>query len=233
VLFARFGISAKAVALHEHNERAATAGLLRVLREGGDVALISDAGTPALSDPGAHLVAEAHKAGIRVSPVPGPSAAAAAFSASGFAATGFLFAGFLPASGAARKKALAALDQPWPVVLYEAPHRLEKTLADLAERLGAQREVLIARELTKKFEEVARLALGEAPAWLAAQPHRRQGEFALVLAAGTPKAADLAEAERILQILLGALPPSEAARLAARITGVPRSALYRRAVKSP
>jgi len=118
VLFARFGIAAKAVALHEHNERQATAGLIDALRRGGDVALISDAGTPALSDPGAHLVAEAHKAGVRVSPVPGPSAAVAAYSAAGFAASRFLFAGFLPASGAARRKAIAALDQPFPVVPY-------------------------------------------------------------------------------------------------------------------
>ena len=231
-LLARFGITAKTVALHEHNEGAAAAGLLRTLRDGGDVALISDAGTPALSDPGAVLVAEAHKAGIRVSPLPGPSAAAAAFSAAGFAAERFLFAGFLPASGAARAKALASLDQPWPVVLYEAPHRIERTLGDLAGRLGAAREVVIARELTKKFEEVARLTLGETPGWLGAQAHRRQGEFVLVLAAGTPRSPELAAGERILQILRETLPPGEAARLAARITGLPRSVLYRRTVKS-
>ncbi|HEX9396756.1 MAG TPA: 16S rRNA (cytidine(1402)-2'-O)-methyltransferase [Burkholderiales bacterium] len=231
-LFARFGIAAKAVALHEHNERQAAAGLLEVLREGGDVALISDAGTPALSDPGAHLVAEAHKSGIRVSPVPGPSAAVAAYSASGFAESRFLFAGFLPAAGAARRKAIAALHLAYPVVIYEAPHRIAATLADLATAFGPARELAIARELTKKFEEVARLTLGTAPAWLAGRPHRGQGEFVLVLAAGAPAGADLALAERALEVLLEALPPSAAARAAARITGAPRAALYRKALES-
>lgn len=230
VLFARFGIAAKAVALHEHNEREAAAGLLAVLRQGGDVALISDAGTPALSDPGAHLVAEAHKAGIRVSPVPGPSAAVAAFSAAGFPAGGFLFAGFLPAAAAARRKAIAALALPWPVVLYEAPHRIAATLADLEAAFGPEREVAIARELTKKFEEVARLPLGAAAAWLDGHPHRRQGEFVLVLAAGAKAGADQALAERALEVLLGVMPPSAAASAAARLSGVPKAALYRRAL---
>ena len=159
--------------------------LIAALREGKSVALVSDAGTPALSDPGAWLVAEAHRAGIRVSPVPGPSAAAAALSVSGFAAPQFLFAGFLPASAAARRKALEALDLPWPVVIYEAPHRIADTLEDLRQKFGDAREILVARELTKKFEEVARLPLAEAPAWLAARAERSQGEFVLVLAPGT------------------------------------------------
>jgi 16S rRNA (cytidine1402-2'-O)-methyltransferase len=229
-LLARFGIAARTVSLHEHNERAAAAGLIAALRKGSAVALVSDAGTPALSDPGAHLVAEAHKAGIRVSPIPGPSAVVAAYSAAGFASPGFLFAGFLPASGAARRKALEALDLPWPVVLYEAPHRIARTLADLAERFGAAREVVLARELTKKFEEVARLTLGASAAWLSAQAHRGQGEFVIVLAAGEPRQADSAAAERVLELLLAELPPSDAARVAARITGVAKSVLYRRAL---
>lgn len=228
-LLARHGIAARTVALHGHNERAATAGLLRSLLGGADVALISDAGTPALSDPGAHLVAEAHRAGIRVSPVPGPSAAAAAFSAAGFPAGGFLFAGFLPASGAARRQAIEALDSTWPVVLYEAPHRVGATLEALAARFGAAREVVIGRELTKKFEEVARLPLGEATEWLGAQPHRDQGEFVLVLAPGTA-APDEALAGKALEVLLELLPPSAAAKAAARISGAPKAALYRRAL---
>src|SRR6266851_4528116 len=126
------------VALHQHNERAAAAALVEALRAGKNVALVSDAGTPALADPGAWLVAEAHRAGIRVSPIPGPSAAAAAFSAAGFAAAGFRFAGFLPAAGAARRRALEALEAPWPVILYEAPHRVARTLADLAARFGPE-----------------------------------------------------------------------------------------------
>jgi len=221
------------VALHAHNERAASAGLLRLLREGKDLALVSDAGTPALSDPGAAFVAQAHRAGVRVSPIPGPSAAAAAFSVAGFPAAGFFFAGFLPASGAARKKALERLDLPWPVVLYEAPHRISQTLAELAQQLGPQREIVLCRELTKKFEELARLPLGEAAAWLQARPQRQQGEFVLVLSAGEEKRPEAADAERVLEVLLEALPASEAAKLAARITGAPKNALYRKAIERP
>ena len=229
-LLGRYGIATRTIALHEHNERAAAAKLIALLREGKDVALVSDAGTPGLSDPGALLVAEAHRAGLRVSPVPGPSAAAAAFSAAGFAAGGFFFAGFLPAGGAARKKALDAIDLAWPVVLYEAPHRNSQTLADLAERFGGQREIVIGRELTKKFEEVARLPLGDAATWLEA-PHRRQGEFVLVLAPGGEKRGESVDAERVLEVLLESLAPSEAAKLAARITGAPKNSLYRKALQ--
>ncbi|MGQ0650780.1 MAG: 16S rRNA (cytidine(1402)-2'-O)-methyltransferase [Betaproteobacteria bacterium] len=229
-LFARFGIAARAVPLHQHNERTAAAGLIEALRRGKSVALVTDAGTPALSDPGAGLVARAHREGIRVSPVPGPSAAAAAFSAAGFAGPEFLFAGFLPASGSGRRKALDALDLPWPVLLFEAPHRVAQTLADLAARFGGAREVVIGRELTKKFEEVARLPLGEALAWLAAAPHRAQGEFVLVLAPGEPKGADMALAEKLLDGLLGKLSPSDAAKLVAKLTGAPKAMLYRRAL---
>lgn len=230
-LFSRFGVRAQAVSLHEHNERTASASLIDALRRGKSVALITDAGTPALSDPGAGLVEQAHRHGIRVSPVPGPSAAAAAFSAAGFAGPEFLFAGFLPASASSRRKALAALDVPWPVVLFEAPHRVAETFAALAERFGASREVFIGRELTKKFEEVARMPLGEAAAWLAAEPHRLQGEFVLVLAAGEPKGADVALADKLLEGLAGKLSPSEAAKLVAKVTGAPKATLYRKAVE--
>jgi 16S rRNA (cytidine1402-2'-O)-methyltransferase len=229
-LLARHGIATRMVSLHEHNERAATAKLVASLLEGKDVALVSDAGTPALSDPGALLVSEAHRANIRVSPIPGPSAAAAAFSASGFAADRFLFAGFLPASGAARRKALEALEVPWPVIFYEAPHRIRASLEDLRQRFGDEREIAIARELTKKFEEVARLQLGQAAGWLDAQPHREQGEFVLVLAPGGERPASI-DAERVLALLLEALPPSDAARLSARITGASRNELYRKALQ--
>ena len=230
-LLARHGIAARTVALHGHNERAAAAKLIEALRAGKDVALVSDAGTPGLSDPGALLVAEAHRAGIRVSPVPGPSAAAAAFSAAGFPAAGFLFAGFLPASPSARRKALQGLELPWPLVLYEAPHRIAATLEDLEARFGPAREVAIARELTKKFEEVARMALGEARAWLTAVPGRAQGEFVLVLAASEARESAALDAERVLEVLLESLAPSEAARIAARITGVSRRDLYRKALE--
>lgn len=230
-LLARFGIPTPTVALHEHNEREAAAGLLERLRAGASVALVSDAGTPALSDPGAHLVAEAHAAGIRVSPVPGPSAAAAALSVSGFPAAQFHFAGFLPASAAARRHVLESLDLPVPVVLYEAPHRIARTLEALLERFGAEREIVIGRELSKKFEEVARLRLGEAAAWLQAAPHRAQGEFVLVLAPGAVQARrEAPDADQVLDLLLDALPPGDAARIAAKITGESKNALYRKAL---
>jgi len=230
-LLARYGIATRSLALHQHNERAAAGRLIEALKAGRNVALVSDAGTPGLSDPGALLVEQAHRAGIRVSPLPGPSAAAAAFSAAGFAAGRFLFAGFLPAAPAARRKALAGLDLPCPVIFYEAPHRIRETLNDLAARFGPEREIAIARELSKKFEEVARLALGETAAWLAAQPHRVQGEFVLVLGPGEEKSAAAIDAERTLDVLLEALGPSEAARLAARITGMPKRELYRKALE--
>jgi 16S rRNA (cytidine1402-2'-O)-methyltransferase len=227
-LLARHGIAARTVALHAHNEREASEKLLRALREGSSVALVSDAGTPGISDPGALLVAAAHREGIRVVPVPGPNAASAAYSAAGFDAGGFLFAGFLPAKAG---KALERLDGPWPVILYEAPHRVAATVAALLERFGPAREIVIARELSKKFEEIARMKLADAPAWLAGGAHRQEGEFVLVLGPGEEKAADRADAERVLGILLGRLPAGEAAKLAARITGVPRNELYKAALK--
>ena len=231
-LLARHGIERPTLALHAHNERAASAKLLAALREGRSVALVTDAGTPGVSDPGALLVGEAHRAGIRVIPVPGPNAAVAAYSAAGFAADRFLFAGFLPAKAAARRKALQSLDLPWPVILYEAPHRVLETVNDLAQQLGGEREIVIARELTKKFEEVARLPLAQAAAWLTAHAHRQQGEFVLVLGPGPLKEGDTAQSGHVLEILLESLPASEAARLAARITGMPRNALYRLAVEN-
>jgi 16S rRNA (cytidine1402-2'-O)-methyltransferase len=230
-LLARHGIATRTVSLHEHNEKAAAGKLLDLLKQGKNVALVSDAGTPVVSDPGALLVEQAHRAGIRVTPLPGPNAAAAAFSAAGFAADRFLFAGFLPAARTARRKALAELELPCPVILYEAPHRVRETIEDLAARFGPAREIVIGRELTKKFEEVARMTLGEALAWLLADPHRMQGEFVLVLAAGEARPAAQENAERTLDALLETMAPSEAARVAARITGLPKRVLYRKALE--
>src|SRR4051812_33346579 len=229
-LLARYAIATATVSLHQHNERASAGKLLSMLMDGKSVALVSDAGTPALSDPGALLVAEAHAAGIRVSPVPGPNAAAAAFSAAGFAADRFLFAGFLPASGSARRKALHDLEPGCPMIFYEAPHRIVETVDDLVARFGPEREIAIGRELTKKFEEVARMKLGAAPAWLLADAQRVQGEFVLVVDAGEAKTGAQVDAERTLEVLLEVMAPSEAARVAAKITGVQRRELYRRAL---
>ncbi|HUK03542.1 MAG TPA: 16S rRNA (cytidine(1402)-2'-O)-methyltransferase [Burkholderiales bacterium] len=227
-LLAHHGITARTVALHAHNERQATEKLLRELRAGAQVAVVSDAGTPGISDPGALLVAAAHREGLRVVPVPGPNAAVAAYSAAGFAGDRFLFAGFLPAKGG---KALEALDGPWPVVVYEAPHRVRATVEAMLARFGPERELVIARELSKKFEEIARMRLAEAPAWLAAGPHRQQGEFVLVLGPGAARSPERAQALRVLKILAEKLPAAEAAKLAARITGVPRNELYKAALK--
>jgi 16S rRNA (cytidine1402-2'-O)-methyltransferase len=226
-LLARHGIAARTVALHAHNERAAAEKLLRTLREGGQVALVSDAGTPGISDPGALLVAAAHREGLRVVPLPGPNAAVTAYSASGFAGDRFLFAGFLPPKPG---RALDELDLPWPVILYEAPHRVLATVEALRERFGPGREIVIARELSKKFEEVARLRLADAAAWLAAGPHRQQGEFVLVLGPGEAKRTSI-DAERVLGVLLRELPAAEAAKLAAKITGLPRRELYAAAIR--
>ena len=226
-LLAHHGISARTVALHAHNERAAGDKLLVILRAGGNVALVSDAGTPAVSDPGAMLVAAAHREGLRVIPVPGPNAAIAAYSASGFASDTFQFVGFLSTR---KNNSFKELDVPWPVILYEAPQRVLDTVTALLERFGPQRELVIAREMTKKFEEVARMKLAAAPAWLTAGPHRQQGEFVLVLGPGEEKRTELAEAERVLGILRQAMPASEAAKLAAKITGVPRKELYTSAI---
>ena len=229
-LLAHHGITTKMIALHAHNERESGAKLLAALLDGSDVALVSDAGTPGISDPGALLVADAHRAGLRVIPVPGANAAVVAFSASGFVSDRFLYVGFLPPAAKARAIALEALDLPFPVILYEAPHRVLATVEALLARFGPAREIVLARELSKKFEEVARMALAAAPAWLAAGPHRQQGEFVLVLGPGEERRADLAEGLRVLKILLETMPAGDAAKLASRITGLPRNALYRAAL---
>jgi len=226
-LLARHGISTELVSLHEHNEAGQSEKLVELLLRGKTIALISDAGTPAVSDPGARLVEAAHREGVRVAPIPGPSAAMAAWSAAGFRAAGFDFIGFPK-----EKSDLKKIDPTRAIVLYEAPHRILATVKALLERLGPEREIVIGRELTKKFEEVARLRLGEAPAWLEGA-HRQDGEFVLVLGPGPEIERDVAEGERVMAILAEKLPASDAARLAARITGVPRNALYKVALKKP
>lgn len=225
------GIRTRLVALHEHNEQAAAGGLIRLLEEGRQVALITDAGTPAVSDPGARAVARVQEAGFPVVPVPGPSAAIAALSASGLTDAHFHFHGFLPVKSAARRAAIDSLRAiPAALVFYEAPHRIAETVADLAAVLEPERQLVIARELTKLFEQIVRLPLAEAPAWLAADPNRGRGEFVL-LVSGPPPAAGLDRAaERVLKLLLAELPVKTAARLAAEITGAPKNQLYERAL---
>ena len=172
----------RSIAVHEHNESRAAQDIVDILLTGKSVALVSDAGTPAISDPGARVVAAVRAAGFAVSPIPGASAAVAALSASGFAYPRFLFAGFLPTRATARRAELATLAQHQAtLVFYEAPHRIADCVVDLATVLGANRRILIARELTKLFEETHVCTLAEAPAWLAADGHRSKGEFVLVV----------------------------------------------------
>jgi 16S rRNA (cytidine1402-2'-O)-methyltransferase len=161
--------------------------------------------------------------------VPGPNAAVAAYSAAGFTAGRFLFVGFRSTK---KKNSLEGLDGPWPVIFYEAPHRVQETVRALLAKFGPEREIVIAREISKKFEEVARMQLAEAAGWLAAGPHRQQGEFVLVLGPGEEKRAELADGERVLGILMERMPAGDAAKLAARITGLPRNELYRSALKN-
>lgn len=226
------GIRTRMLALHEHNEQAAAGQLIELLAQGRQVALITDAGTPAISDPGARAVARVRAAGHPVVPVPGACAAVAALSVSGFAEGGFRFVGFLPTRTVARRSALAKLcGDPDALVFYEAPHRIAECVADIAAVFGQEREILIARELTKLHEETARMPLGETAAWFAADANRNRGEFVLVVA-GAPAAEGLdAETERVLQMLLDELPVKTAARLAADISGAPKNALYARALE--
>ncbi|MFN6961085.1 MAG: 16S rRNA (cytidine(1402)-2'-O)-methyltransferase [Rhodocyclaceae bacterium] len=225
------GIGTPLIALHEHNEAQAAQRLIALLEEGKSVALISDAGTPAISDPGARAVAAVRIAGFRVTPIPGPNAAIAALSASGFEGP-FHFVGFLPPKVGARRTALEALKAlPATLVFYEAPHRIEETVADLVGVLEPEREIVIARELTKLFEQIERMPLPAAPDWLAADENHRRGEFVLVVSAPPPHLGLDAESERILKLLLAELPVKQAARVAAEITGQPKNALYARAIE--
>lgn len=227
-LLSAFGIEARLVSCREHNEKQAALALVERLHSGESVAYISDAGTPGISDPGAWLVRQAREAGIPVEPLPGPSAATTALSVAGLETGHWLFYGFLPAKPGSRRKALEGLKVlVHPIVFYEAPHRLEETLADLAEVLGSDRQLFIARELTKRFESFHACRLGEAAEWLAGDANRRRGEFVLIVEGATvDQRAGWHEALRILDVLLGELPASQAARLAARLSGERKNALY-------
>jgi 16S rRNA (cytidine1402-2'-O)-methyltransferase len=232
-LLAHHGISAKLLALHEHNEMQRAADLVAQMLAGKTVALVSDAGTPGISDPGALLVARAQAAGIAVCPIPGANAAIAALSAAGLTEPHFLFYGFLPVKAAARRSALAALRElACALVFYEAPHRVTECVADLAATLGGEREIVIARELTKLFETIHRCPLGVAPAWLEADPNRQRGEFVLIVSGAQAEKREglSAEAERVLRLLLAELPLKQAAALAAAITGARKNELYERAL---
>jgi len=231
-LLQHFAIGTRSMSLHEHNEARVAARVMALLRQGKSVALVSDAGTPAISDPGALLVRRVREDGARVVPVPGPSALTAALSVAGLQDGQFLFLGFLPAQQAARRRELEAVrGLPFALVLYEAPHRVRETVSDLAEIFAAQRALIIGRELTKLFETVHRCALGEALVWLDTDPNRLRGEFVLIVEGAAVAGDALAEAgERVLGILLAELPLKQAVQLATQITGAKRNALYQRAL---
>ncbi|MBK7815723.1 MAG: 16S rRNA (cytidine(1402)-2'-O)-methyltransferase [Rhodocyclaceae bacterium] len=226
------GVRAATLALHEHNEAAATARLIDALATGQRVALISDAGTPGISDPGARACAAVRAAGHAVVPIPGANAAATAMSAAGLPDARFLFAGFLSAKPTARRHEIEALKAvPAELVFYEAPHRIEETVADLATLLEPQRTLVVARELTKLFEQIVAMPLREGPAWLAADDNRKRGEFVLIVSGPPPREGVDAAAERVLKVLLEELPVKQAAKLAATITGAAKNELYQKALQ--
>ncbi len=220
--------------LHEHNERERVPALLARLQSGARIALVTDAGTPLLSDPGSILVAAAASAGVEVVAIPGPCAAIAALSIAGLATDRFVFEGFLPAKATARRETLGRLaHETRTLVFYEAPHRLEATLQDLAVVFGVERQASVAREITKRFEHVYRGTLAALAQACAADNNMTRGEIVLVIAgaeATTDDDAATREAERVLSVLLQELPVSQAARIAAQLTGRGRKELYERAL---
>jgi len=230
-----WGVRTPLMAAHRHNENEAAQAIIQRLARGERIALVSDAGAPAISDPGARIVRQVLEAGYRVVPIPGPSAVIAALMASGATsdeAPGYAFAGFPPARAMARRKWL----QSWgrldvPVVMFESPHRLRACIDDLAAACGADRRLTVARELSKRFEQIHTVTLDDAPGWLDEDPHRGQGEFVLILhpapaPAVDPEAALAPEHVRLMEALLEDLSVRDAARIGAKATGVPRDALY-------
>jgi 16S rRNA (cytidine1402-2'-O)-methyltransferase len=231
-LLQHHGIHGNLIAAHEHNERHAAERILCLLRRGESVALVTDAGTPGVSDPGAQIVATVRAGGFEVTPIPGASAAMAALSAAGRPADRFLFCGFLPPRPSARRKALDSLRPlPFLLIFYEAPHRVREALADLRDTLGGGRMVTIAREITKHFESFHTCTLAEAEPWIAADPNRVKGEFVLLVdGAELATDPDEAHADHMLRVLLADLPLKQAVALAAAITGAGRNQLYARAL---
>ena len=235
-----WGISTPLIAVHRHNEVSAAAAIVERLEAGQRVALVSDAGSPAVSDPGGRVVQAVHAAGLKVVPLPGPSAVITALMATGVttdAHPGFVFAGFAPTKSMARQRWIRTWTQlPAATVFYEAPHRILASVQDLLEVLGPDRQVAFARELTKRFEEIASMPMAQAPAWLAADSHREQGEYVVIVSA--PEVVANAELEleggvaidAWLDALLESVSVRDAARIAAKATGLPRDTLYARAL---
>ena len=236
-LLSHYGIATRLIAVHEHNERNAAQGIVNLLQQGKSIALVTDAGTPAVSDPGAKVVMAVHAAGFRVIPIPGASALIAALSASGEGEYGFTFCGFLPAGAGDRTRALEALhDAPHALVFYESPHRILESVASMHAVFGDMRELVIAREVTKKFETILRLRLVDTVAWLQADDNNQRGEFVLILSkpsAGAASGAEMAETlelERTLAILCVELPLKQAVAIAVKLTGAKKNKVYEMAL---
>ena len=232
-LLSHHTIHTRLIALHQHNEAAVAHQISTFLAQGKSAALISDAGTPAISDPGAVLVRQVREQGFPVIPLPGANAAICALSAAGIIHPHFLFYGFLPAKTSQRQQALKTLAAlPYTLVFYEAPHRIRASLHDMAAVLGSERQLTIARELTKLFETIHQCRLDEAIAWLEADAHREKGEFVvLVSGAPAPDNAEISEqARNTLILLLAELPLKQAVKLAAGISGENKKALYQLAL---
>ena len=232
-LLKRYGIEKSLFAAHQHNEHEVAEKIILRLKNNERIALVSDAGTPGISDPGARIVNLVLEAGLQVIPIPGASAVATALSASGLLSDQFYFAGFLPAKARQRDTILAELSQlKATLVFYEAPHRIIESVNALAQAYGPDRKIVFARELSKLFEQIHRCHLGQAASWLAADAHHQRGEFVLLVeGAQQSSQAGASEAERILKILLEECSVSQAANLAARITGEKKNNLYQMALE--
>jgi 16S rRNA (cytidine1402-2'-O)-methyltransferase len=233
-LLRSLGIAVPLVSLHEHNEAARSQALIERLEAGESIALVSDAGTPLISDPGFDLVAAARERGIRVSAIPGPSAVIAALSVAGLPTARFTFEGFLPAKASARRAQLETLrHEPRTMVFYEAPHRIAEVLRDMREAFGAQRRAVVCRELTKHFETTYGGTLDALVQQSERDPDMARGEIVIVVAGDKSEqpSRHALDAEQLWRALLEELTPSQAAKIAARLTGEKRSELYERAMK--
>jgi 16S rRNA (cytidine1402-2'-O)-methyltransferase len=234
-LLRHFGIATPCIAYHEHNERQLSPELISRLQGGESIALISDAGTPLISDPGYHLVSQARQADCQVIPVPGPNALISALSAAGLPTHRFRFEGFLPAKSAMRRSRLQTLvRETATLVFYESAHRIRESLQDMSEIYGADRQAVIAREMTKIHETIHGANLAELHQWVCTQKEQQKGEFVIIVHGAMESITDdnIAEYQRILDILLEEMPLKQAVSIATRITGAKRNLLYDLAVKS-
>ncbi len=234
-LLSHLGIQKRMVALHDHNEKDRAAGILTELQAGRDVALISDAGTPLISDPGYVLVREARAAGHRVSPIPGPCALVAALSVAGLPTDRFLYVGFLPAKRSGRRASLEVLSsEVATLVFYESPHRIMESVRDIADVLGSDREIVLGREITKTFETFYSGSVADVLAELERDPHGNRGEFVVMVRgaaaqAGSEETATM-DVDRMLRVLLAELPVKKVAKMASELTGLSKNELYQRAL---